>query len=126
MPGIDEISPMLNDHLSKLEAADLIRLAQIEPELEYLFRHAIVQDAAYESLLRQDRKRLHRMVGEALAYLYGDRRNEIAAELARHFECSDEPMLALEYYRTAGDQNAQQFALPEAIEQYSRALDLIR
>jgi predicted ATPase len=46
------------NHLAYLETADLIRLAQQQPEVEYLFRHALVQDAAYESLLRKDRRQL--------------------------------------------------------------------
>jgi len=49
--------------LSKLESAGLIRLVQYEPELEYLFRHALVQDAAYGTLLTSDRKRLHQPLG---------------------------------------------------------------
>ncbi len=57
----------LRTRLSALEASGLIRLAQVEPEIEYLFRHALVQDAAYASLLKADRRILHRTVGEALA-----------------------------------------------------------
>ena len=41
-------------HLTQLESTGLLRLAQTHPELEYLFRHALVQDAAYESLLLAD------------------------------------------------------------------------
>ncbi len=54
----------LRAHLGKLEASGLIWLAQVEPELAYLFRHALVQDAAYVSLLKADRRILHRTVGE--------------------------------------------------------------
>ena len=43
-------------HLTHLEATGLLRLAQTRPELEYLFRHALLQDTAYESLLLTDRK----------------------------------------------------------------------
>jgi predicted ATPase len=48
-----------NLSLNTLEKSGLIRLAQIQPELEYLFRHALVQEATYESLLKNDRKRVH-------------------------------------------------------------------
>ncbi|MBA3534965.1 MAG: hypothetical protein H0T73_23895 [Ardenticatenales bacterium] len=44
---------MIHGHLGTLESSGLVRVAQIDPELEYLFRHALVQDAAYDSLLRQ-------------------------------------------------------------------------
>ena len=49
-----------------LEAKGLIRLAALRPELEYLFRHGLVQDAAYTSLLKQERRKLHGLVGVAL------------------------------------------------------------
>lgn len=49
----------LPEQLAFLESADLVRMAQGQPELEYLFRHAMVQDAAYSSLLRHNRRALH-------------------------------------------------------------------
>ena len=77
--------------LDTLESKGLIRVAAIQPELEYLFRHALVQDAAYESLLKQERRSLHRLVGDALEQLYPERHGELAAVLARHFEQAGEP-----------------------------------
>jgi tetratricopeptide (TPR) repeat protein len=65
--------------LDALESKGLIRLAAIDPELEYLFRHALVQDAAYESLLKQERRALHRQVGEALeAARFANDRNAVS------------------------------------------------
>ena len=54
----------LEEQLIQLEAADLVRVAQRMPELEYLFRHTLVQDAAYSSLLKQDRRRLHQLTSD--------------------------------------------------------------
>ena len=68
--------------LGKLEASGLIQVAAVQPELEYLFRHALVQDAAYSSLLKQDRRTLHRLAAETLLTLYPDRRRELAAVIA--------------------------------------------
>jgi len=50
--------------LGILEASGLVQVAAMVPELEYLFRHALVQDAAYSSLLKQDRRALHRLAAE--------------------------------------------------------------
>src|SRR5574341_2406558 len=91
----------LADQLTEIESAGLIRLAQVEPELEYLFRHGLVQDAAYESLLKQHRADLHGRVGAALESLYPDRREELAATLARHFDAAGESAKAAAYYQTA-------------------------
>ena len=89
--------------LNKLESSGLIRLAQTEPELEYLFRHALVQDAAYESLLLADRKRLHRIAGESLEQLYPDRLDELAPILGHHFALAGDAQRALKYFTLAGD-----------------------
>ena len=51
--------------LNTLEQSGLVQVAALEPELEYLFRHALVQDAAYSSLLKQDRRALHQHQGGA-------------------------------------------------------------
>ena len=82
--------------VATLEAKGLIRLATVQPEIEYLFRHALVQDAAYGSLLKQERKGLHAQVGEALEDLYPERREELAAVLAMHFEQAGETDKAID------------------------------
>ncbi|TME86455.1 MAG: hypothetical protein E6I44_13285, partial [Chloroflexi bacterium] len=62
--------------LGTLEASGLVEIAALQPELEYLFRHALVQDAAYGSLLKQDRRTLHRAAAETLLALYPERKSE--------------------------------------------------
>jgi tetratricopeptide (TPR) repeat protein len=112
-------------HLNRLESAGLIRLAQLEPDLEYLFRHALVHEAAYASLLASDRKRLHREVGQVVEHLYSDRLDELAATLARHFERAGEDEHALQYYLRAGKAALAAYANQEAEVQYSHALGLV-
>ncbi|HMA33700.1 MAG TPA: tetratricopeptide repeat protein, partial [Chloroflexia bacterium] len=111
-------------HLGQLDQAGLIQRADTHPELEYLFRHALIQDAAYTSLLRSDRRRLHRAVAEALEGLYPDRQAALAPVLAQHFHAAEAGARALHYYTLAGDQALQQHALPEAVALYTQALDL--
>ena len=90
------------EQLGNLEAAGLLRVAQVEPDLEYLFRHSLVQDAVYTSLLEPDRKRLHLMVGETVERLYPDRLDEFAGTLAQHFQNAGRDEKAHKYYiRTA-------------------------
>jgi predicted ATPase len=94
----------LDSQLIHLESSGLIRPASVEPEPEYLFRHALAQDAAYESLLKADRRILHRAVGEALERLYPDRRAELAPRLAAHFAEAGETARALDYFTLAAEQ----------------------
>ncbi len=112
----------LSGHLGTLESAGLIRLAQLEPDLEYLFRHALVQDAAYTSLLPADQKQLHLSVGLAIESLFPDRLEEYAAVLARHFEEADEDQRAHDYFILAGQAALASFANLEAEIQFRRAL----
>lgn len=73
--------------LQQLETPDLVRRLQ-ESELAYLIKHALVQDTAQESLLKQERKRLNRLVAETLEMLYAGRLDEIAARLAQHYDAA--------------------------------------
>jgi tetratricopeptide (TPR) repeat protein len=111
--------------LGTLEAKGLIRLAAAYPELEYLFRHWLVQDAAYGSLLKQERRELHRRVGDALEALYPDRRDDLAAVLAMHFEQAGDTEKALDYLAMAGGYALERNALKEAYSAYQRAASLL-
>ncbi len=115
----------LRTHLTTLEASGLVRLAQVEPELEYLFRHALVQEAAYASLVKADRKQLHLAVGEVLERLYPDRREELAGMLALHFAAAGEKEKAIHYSRQAATRAEAAYAYGEAIQHLLKALDLI-
>lgn len=115
----------LTARLTKIESSGLIRLAQADPDLEYIFRHALVQDATYESLLKADRRTLHQAVGRTLESLYPDRLDEIAATLGFHFEKADELDKAVGYYIRAGESAARIYAVDESIELFRRALEII-
>ena len=114
-----------SSQLDTLEAKGLIRLAVLRPEIEYLFRHALVQDAAYGSLLKQERRGLHAQVGEALEELYPERRTELAAVLAMHFEQAGETDKAIDYHLAAGSYGLQRNALREAYGAFDRAAELL-
>ena len=116
---------MTDTQLETLEEKGLVKLATIRPELEYLFRHALVQDAAYGSLLKQERRQLHGQVGEALETLYPDRVGELAPVLAMHFEQAGETDKAIEYFVVGGQHALQQNAIQEAFGAFDQASILI-
>jgi oligopeptide transport system substrate-binding protein len=113
-------------HLTYLESSGLLRLAQTHPEAEYLFRHALMQEAAYESLLLADRQTLHRQVGQTLERLYPERLEELAPLLGQHFARAGEAQKAIRYLLQAGDQARALYAHREAIDTYRRALTFLR
>jgi tetratricopeptide (TPR) repeat protein len=112
--------------LDTLEAKGLIRVAALRPELEYLFRHVLVQDAAYGSLLKQERRDLHGRVGQALEALYPERRAELAPVLAMHFEQAGETDKAIDYYIAAGREGAARNAIHESYGAYERGAMLLQ
>jgi class 3 adenylate cyclase/tetratricopeptide (TPR) repeat protein len=109
--------------LRELKALEIIYEQGLLPEPAYIFKHAIIQDVAYNSLLLQSRKELHCAVGAAIEELYRDRLAEHYAELAYHFTRGENWAKALEYSSLAGDQSAHSFANSEAIEHYGHAIN---
>ncbi|HAF09505.1 MAG TPA: hypothetical protein DCK98_05415 [Chloroflexi bacterium] len=107
--------------LGTLEASGLVQVAALEPELEYLFRHALVQDAAYSSLLKQDRRTLHRLAADTLLTLYPERQRELAAVIALHLERAGDPAAAAEHLVIAGEHALERFANRESLAFFDRA-----
>lgn len=91
----------LSPALEKLETAQLIR-PLAEPERAYFFRHILVQESAYVTLLKHERRALHRTI--ALALENQDRTP--AEELARHLVAADMPARAAHYYTLAAQLGA--------------------
>lgn len=112
------------EELGRLEGTGLIQIAATQPELEYLFKHALVQEAAYASLLKQDRRSLHKAAAEAILALHPERERELAGVLGMHFEQAGENGRAAEYFVMAGDHALERFANREAIGFYGRATAL--
>ncbi|HEV8470422.1 MAG TPA: hypothetical protein VGR46_12520 [Candidatus Limnocylindria bacterium] len=111
--------------LGTLEASGLIQVAAVQPELEYLFRHALVQDAAYSSLLKQDRRSLHKLAAETLLSLYPERHRELAAVIAMHFEQAGDRGNAAEHLIVAGEHALERFAQREAVSFFARSAELL-
>ena len=89
---------------------------------EYAFRHVLIQEAAYESILIKNRVQLHKRIGETLEELHADRIEEFAPLLAHHFfHAQDER--SLKYDMLAGEKAAKLFANTEATTHFSRALE---
>jgi tetratricopeptide (TPR) repeat protein len=110
--------------LGTLEASGLIEIAALLPELEYLFRHALIQEAAYSSLLKQDRRTLHRAAAETILSLHPDRERELAGVVGMHFEQAGDTAQAAQHLVVAGEHALERFANREASAFFDRASDL--
>jgi ABC-type oligopeptide transport system substrate-binding subunit len=125
LESIASAERQLDEHLSQLQRADLVREKTRRPELEYIFRHSLTQQAAYNSLLIERRREFHRKVGEALERLFADRPEEFYGLLAHHFDAAGEQDKAIDYLIKAGDKSRLEDAHEEAIQYYRRAIDLL-
>jgi class 3 adenylate cyclase/tetratricopeptide (TPR) repeat protein len=113
----------LLSHLSVLKDAELLYERGIYPQSTYIFKHALTQVVAYDSLLVKRREELHRLIGQTIEDLYPDRIAEQYEVLAHHFAQGKEWIKALEYFCKAGEKAAQTFANREAIAHYDQALE---
>ena len=119
----------LRHHLTHLEQAGLIRAAAGPPELEYLFRHGLIQDATYSTLLKQQRRTWHLAVGTVLEALLPpagavDTAAALAPVLAQHFAVAGDDPRALRYFTQAAGAAFERYANAEAGDYYARALAL--
>jgi class 3 adenylate cyclase/tetratricopeptide (TPR) repeat protein len=119
--AIDKQDAALPSRLLSLEQAELIRDKQRLPEPEHIFKHALVQEAAYGSMLGETLRTVHRRVAQAVETLFADRLDEFASILAHHYTSAEDWDKAQEYLFKAGDQAGRIAADAEALEHFRQA-----
>ena len=108
--------------LEKLAEADILLVEGLPPDAHYRFKHALIQDAAYENLLKSRRQALHRRVAETLCDQFPDRAAAEPEALAHHFTQAGLTDAAIEYWGKAGDQALRRSAFQEAISHLGKAI----
>ena len=115
----------LRSALDRLIAAGLLFRRGVPPHATYLFKHALVQDAAYGTLLREPRRTLHVRIAETIESEFAESAESRPELLARHWTEAGQVEKAAALWGKAGLRSAQRSALVEATEQLRRALDLL-
>jgi predicted ATPase len=115
----------LQKSLEQLAEADILLVQGLPPESEYRFKHALIQDAAYENLLKSRRQALHRRTGEVLRDQFAATAAAEPELLAHHFTEAGLTEAAIEWWGTAGQRSLARSALLEGAEQLKQALDQI-
>ena len=111
--------------LDRLIAAGLLFRRGVPPHATYLFKHALVQDAAYGTLLREPRRTLHVRIAETIESEFAESAESRPELLARHWTEAGVIEKAADLWGKAGQRSLAQSALVEAVEQLTRALDQI-
>jgi class 3 adenylate cyclase len=117
---IEEIDSRLN----YLKEIQLIRERKKKEELEYFFKHALAQEAAYDSILLQKRKKLHLKVADSIEKVFRERLHEFYGMLSYHYSNGEDLDKAEEYMLKAGQEALKSSASNEALYYYQRAMEL--
>ena len=113
----------LDRHLGDLVVVDLLRQDTSSQEVEYWFKHALVQQVTYDTILDSRRKELHLRVAQSIEDCFGARLEEFFGLLAFHFTRAEAWDKAQEYLVKAGDQAGRLAGDAEALEHYRQAFD---
>ena len=120
-PGDGELAAVVG----QLCVAGLLREVRGAPDPVYRFRHALIQDAIYRGILRDQRRALHARAAWGLEAAMPDRLKDVAGLLGNHYALAGEIERSVYYLEVAGDQAASVFANDEAIASYRRALAMV-
>jgi class 3 adenylate cyclase/tetratricopeptide (TPR) repeat protein len=113
------------DELRRLVATGLVFRHGAPPETTYTFKHALVQDAAYDSLLKSNRQRLHAQIAEALETAFQDRVGNAPELLAHHRTQAGHLTEAIPLWRKAGESALARVALQEAVAHLQKGLAIV-
>jgi class 3 adenylate cyclase/predicted ATPase len=119
-------SEQLSATLAQLSDIDMIHGQGISPDSQYVFKHALVQGVAYETMLRAKRRPLHARIAEVVQQSFQDVASTQPEVVAHHLTEAHLPAQAVEWWRRAGERNVQASANSEAIDHFLKALQLIR
>jgi predicted ATPase len=111
--------------LCELRAAEFIYEQPFTSGVEYVFKHALTQEVAYNSLLIERRKQLHERAGRALESIFTAQLDDHLSQLAHHYSHSDNVEKAIEYLGRAGQQAMQRSSYADAISNLSAAIDIL-
>ena len=123
LKAVTDAESALDDDLAKLRRAELIDEKQLAPELEYVFKHPLIQQATYDSVLEDRRREMHARVGQCIEQLFESRLEPFYAMLAYHFAKAEDWTKGLEYLFKAAEQADRLAADEEALALYRAAIE---
>jgi tetratricopeptide (TPR) repeat protein len=116
----------LQQELRQLVEAELLYQRGITPQATYLFKHALIQDTAYQSLLKSTRQQYHRQIAQVLEECFPETVETQPELLAQHYTEAGLIAQALPYWQRAGERATQRSAYTEAIAHLTRGLELLK
>jgi class 3 adenylate cyclase/tetratricopeptide (TPR) repeat protein len=122
---VTELKQSIDKSLSGLERLDLIKTKAIQPDLEYIFKHALTQEVVYNGLLKKERREIHEHIGMVMEQLFQERLPEFYETLAFHFKQGRSFHKAIDYLMKSGEKSIKRYAVEESNRYYKEAFELL-
>ena len=116
----------LQHGLKQLVAAELVYQRGLAPQAHYLFKHALIQDTAYQSLLKSTRQKYHSQIAQVLEERFAEMKETQPELLAHHYTEARLIEQAVPYWQQAGQRAVQRSANVEAIQHFTKGLELLK
>jgi tetratricopeptide (TPR) repeat protein len=122
---VTELEERIDGELSHLERLDLIRTRSLQPDIEYMFKHALTQEIVYNGLLKKQRREIHEQIARVIESVFKDRLAEFNETLAYHFARGQSDTKAVDYLVKAGEKSLARYAVEEAHHYFRKAYDIL-
>ena len=122
---VTELRGNLDQYLNGLERLDLIRIRASQPDLEYIFKHALIQEVVYNGLLKKERQALHERIALVIEQSFYDRLPEFYEMLAFHFKQGRSVQKAIDYLMKSGEKSLNRYAVEESHQYFKEAFDIL-
>jgi tetratricopeptide (TPR) repeat protein len=123
--AVTELRDCLDLCLNGLERIDLIRTRSFQPELDYIFKHALTQEVVYNGLLMKERREIHERVALVIEQLPPERLSEFYETLAFHFKQGQSIHKAIDYLVKSGEKSLNRYALEESHQYFEQAFNIL-
>src|SRR4029450_4954150 len=127
---LQAISPLddetLQHGLKQLVEAELLYQRGLGPQAQYLFKHALIQDTAYQSLLKSRRQQVHRQIAQVLEEKFSETKETQPELVAHHYTEAGLAEQAIPYWQRAGQRAVERSANLEAINHLTKGLELLK
>ncbi len=125
LQAITGMGEEIKSRLHHLQGLELIYEKRLLPDLEYIFKHALTQEVAYNSLLQKRRKAIHRKIAIAMEEIFADRLEAFVEIIAYHYSKSGELNKAYQYLKLSGQKAIRKFSNWEAFQFYRTAFSIL-
>ncbi len=122
---ISEFEERIDGELNQLERLDLIKTRSLQPDIEYMFKHALTQEIVYSGLLKKQRREIHEQIARVIEIVFKDRLAEFNETLAYHFARGQSDTKAVDYLVKSGEKSLSRYAVEEAHQYFKKAYDIL-